>query len=49
MEVIICQTSILQMHPCAKVLIDEQAAAELTRADYHRWVYDNKPAWQVDA
>lgn len=38
--------SILQMHPVVKVCLDEAAAGELTRADYYRWVYDNKPAWQ---
>lgn len=38
--------SILQMHPVAKCIIDEPAAALLTRLDYYRWVYDQKPAWQ---
>lgn len=38
--------SILQMHPAVKVCLDEPAAAELRRADYYRWVYANKPAWQ---
>lgn len=41
--------SILQMHPCAKVILDEAAASQLTRAEYYRWVYANKPAWQADA
>ena len=27
-------------------LIDEAAARELSRRDYYRWVYDNKPEWQ---
>ena len=40
--------SILQMHPHAVVLIDEEAASELKRADYYRWVYDHKPVWQRD-
>jgi glucosamine-6-phosphate deaminase len=40
--------SILQMHPRAVVIIDEEAAAELRRTDYYRWVYDHKPAWQKD-
>jgi len=40
--------SLLQFHPRAKVLLDEEAAAELTHADYYRWVYNNKPAWQKD-
>jgi glucosamine-6-phosphate deaminase len=38
--------SILQMHPVAKALIDEPAAAQLAHADYYRWVYDHKPEWQ---
>lgn len=41
--------SILQHHPNAKIFIDEAAAANLKLADYYRWVYDNKPAWQKDA
>jgi glucosamine-6-phosphate deaminase len=38
--------SILQMHPNVKVCVDNAAAAKLKRADYFRWVYDNKPDWQ---
>ena len=38
--------SILQMHPDAKFCLNEGAAAELKRAEYYRWVYDNKPEWQ---
>jgi glucosamine-6-phosphate deaminase len=38
--------SILQMHPVAKCIIDEAAATRLTRTEYYRWVYDQKPAWQ---
>jgi glucosamine-6-phosphate deaminase len=38
--------SILQMHPHAVVLLDEEAARELKRAPYYRWVYANKPDWQ---
>jgi glucosamine-6-phosphate deaminase len=40
--------SILQMHPRAKVFLDEAAASGLDRADYYRWVYANKPDWQAD-
>jgi glucosamine-6-phosphate deaminase len=40
--------SILQMHPAVKVCLDEAAASELKRADYYRWAYENKPAWQTD-
>ncbi len=38
--------SVLQMHPVTKVCLDKAAAAQLQRADYYRWVYDNKPGWQ---
>ena len=38
--------SILQMHPVAKALLDEPAAAHLAHTDYYRWVYDHKPEWQ---
>ncbi len=39
--------SVLQMHPAVKVCLDEPAASALHRADYYRWVYAHKPAWQV--
>ena len=38
--------SMLQMHPVAKALLDEPAAANLTLTDYYRWVYAHKPDWQ---
>ena len=38
--------SILQMHPVVKVCLDDPAASNLQRADYFRWVYENKPEWQ---
>ncbi len=38
--------SILQMHPRAVILLDEEAAAGLQRSAYYRWVYENKPDWQ---
>jgi glucosamine-6-phosphate deaminase len=38
--------SILQLHPVTKVCLDKDSAAQLRRADYYRWVYDNKPSWQ---
>ena len=38
--------SILQMHPDAVFCLDDEAAAQLTRSDYYRWVYANKPEWQ---
>ncbi len=39
--------SILQMHPAARIFVDEGAAGELARRDYYRWVWQNKPGWQV--
>lgn len=38
--------SILQMHQKAVIIIDEAAAAKLKKAEYYRWVYQNKPDWQ---
>lgn len=38
--------SILQHHPCATIIVDEAAASRLELADYYRYVYANKPAWQ---
>ena len=38
--------SVLQMHPVTKVCLDDAAAKRLKRADYFRWVYENKPGWQ---
>ena len=38
--------SILQMHPDARLCLDEAAAGALQRADYYRWVFANKPQWQ---
>jgi glucosamine-6-phosphate deaminase len=35
------------MHPVVKVCLDKEAASQLQRADYYRWVYDNKPGWQT--
>lgn len=40
--------SILQMHSQAKAYLDEPAASRLTRSDYYRWVFDQKPPWQTD-
>jgi glucosamine-6-phosphate deaminase len=39
--------SVLQLHPVVKVCLDEAAASKLSRADYYRWVFANKPCWQV--
>ena len=38
--------SILQMHPDAKIFLDDAAASKLARQDYYRWVYAHKPDWQ---
>ncbi|GAA2956146.1 glucosamine-6-phosphate deaminase [Microbacterium schleiferi] len=38
--------SAIQLHPHVTVVVDEDAAAELTRAEYYRYAYANKPAWQ---
>lgn len=38
--------SALQLHPHATIIVDGPAAAGLSQADYYRYVYDNKPAWQ---
>lgn len=39
--------SALQLHPIVKVCIDQPASSQMKRADYYRWVYDNKPDWQT--
>lgn len=38
-----CPASILQMHPRCTLVIDEAAASQLARAEYYRFVYQNKP------
>ena len=38
--------TVLQLHPHATVLVDEDAASGLELASYFRWTYDTKPAWQ---
>lgn len=38
--------SILQMHPVAKMLIDDPASGALRKRDYYRYVWENKPEWQ---
>ena len=38
--------SILQMHPSATIVVDEEAATELKNYDYYKWAYENKPDWQ---
>ena len=41
--------SILQLHPDAKIYLDEHASSDLKRVDYYKWVFQNKPAWQADS
>lgn len=38
--------SAIQLHPHVTVVVDEAAASRLQRADFYRYAYDNKPAWQ---
>ncbi|KJL26978.1 Glucosamine-6-phosphate deaminase [Microbacterium azadirachtae] len=38
--------SAIQLHPHATVVVDEAAASKLTLADYYRYTFANKPAWQ---
>ena len=38
--------SALQMHPKVTVFLDEEAASDLARTEYYKWVYKNKPSWQ---
>jgi glucosamine-6-phosphate deaminase len=40
--------SALQMHPNTRVFLDQEAASRLKRADYYRWIYENKPDWETD-
>jgi glucosamine-6-phosphate deaminase len=39
--------SLLQMHPMTKVCLDSDAASRLTRTDYYRQAFENKPCWQT--
>ena len=41
-----CPASVLQLHPHATVLLDEDAASQLRLADYYRETFANKPHWQ---
>lgn len=38
--------SVLQWHRRATVIVDEAAASKLELADYYRYTYEHKPAWQ---
>jgi glucosamine-6-phosphate deaminase len=39
--------SAIQLHPRATVVVDEAAASAFANLDYYRYVWENKPAWQV--
>ncbi|WOF24009.1 glucosamine-6-phosphate deaminase [Microbacterium betulae] len=39
--------SAIQLHPHVTVLVDEDAASGLRDADYYRYTWNNKPAWQT--
>ena len=41
-----CPASVLQLHPHASVLLDDDAARDLALADYFRETYAGKPPWQ---
>ncbi|WP_309064669.1 glucosamine-6-phosphate deaminase [Microbacterium sp.] len=38
--------SAIQLHPHVTVVVDEAAASRLELADYYRYTFANKPAWQ---
>jgi glucosamine-6-phosphate deaminase len=41
-----CPASVLQLHPHVSVLLDDDAASSLTRADHYREIFAMKPEWQ---
>ena len=38
--------SALQLHPNCKIVVDEDAARDLTQREYYEWVFQNEPEWQ---
>jgi len=42
----IVPASALQLHPHATVVVDEEAAEDLTLVEYYRGTWANKPPWQ---
>jgi glucosamine-6-phosphate deaminase len=42
-----CPASVLQLHPHATILLDDDAAAGLDRGEYYREVWAHKPEWQA--
>jgi glucosamine-6-phosphate deaminase len=43
-----CPASVLQLHPHVTLYLDEAAAGRLELAEYYRYTYAHKPAWQRD-
>ncbi|GGG00864.1 glucosamine-6-phosphate deaminase [Rhodococcoides trifolii] len=41
-----CPASVIQWHQHVSVVVDEAAASKLALADYYRYAFANKPAWQ---
>jgi glucosamine-6-phosphate deaminase len=39
--------SVVQLHPYVTVIVDEAAASELKNADYYRFAWDNRLAWET--
>jgi glucosamine-6-phosphate deaminase len=38
--------SMVQLHPRVTVIVDEAAASHLAYADYYRYAWDNRLAWE---
>ena len=38
--------SALQLHARATVIVDEEAATNLSEKEYYRWVFSNEPEWE---
>jgi glucosamine-6-phosphate deaminase len=38
--------SAIQLHSNCKVIVDEEAARELTKREYYDWIFENEPEWQ---
>ncbi len=37
----------LQLHAHCHVIVDDDAAAELTQKEYYQWIFENEPEWQA--
>lgn len=38
--------SALQLHQKCTVIVDEDAAADLTEKEYYHWIFENEPEWE---